>query len=173
MCSRLPTEEDTAPAQRRTEIQRHRDLMGEALGVFDHRLLTVLQLAGFTADTIGLVELVPLVQIAWADGAVSNRQRDLIFRIAAQELIGEETPAHDRLIGWLKRCPSKCVFDVALFAIQAKLDPLAPEIRAVLQRRLVHNCTAVALAADSAPNDRKVSIYEARVLDWILDLLNT
>jgi uncharacterized tellurite resistance protein B-like protein len=152
-------------------MQRHRDLMGQALGVFDHQLLSVLQFAGFTADTIALVEFVPLVHIAWADGAVSNRQRDLISRIATQELIGEETPAHDRLIGWLERCPSESVFEVALFAIHAKLDPLAPEIRAVLQRKLVHNCTAVALVADSALSDRKISADEARVLARILDSL--
>lgn len=166
--SRWRTEKESEQAHRRAEIQRHRQLMGQALGVFNHEVLTDLQLAGFTAETIVLLEFAPLVQIAWADGAVSNRQRDLIFRIATREFVSEDTPAHGRLTGWLERCPCDDVFDVCLFAIHAKLEPLGPEVRATLQRKLVHDCTAVALVADGVLGDHKISMDEGRVLARIL-----
>lgn len=155
-------------ARRPAEIERHRQLMGQAIGVFDHELLTDLQFGGFTAETIVLLELAPLVQIAWADGAVSARQRDVICQIATRELVGQDTPAHDRLAAWLECCPPDDVFDVSLFAIHAKLDRLEPAVQATLQRKFVSDCTAVALAADSVLGDHKISMEEGRVLARIL-----
>jgi hypothetical protein len=142
--------------------------VGRAIGVSDYELLTHLQCAGFTAETIALLELAPLVEIAWADGAVSERQRHLIFQIATREVITEDTPAHDRLVAWLEQRPSDDVFDVSLAAIRAKLDSLEPEVHAMLHRRFVGDCTAVSLAADSALGDHKISQEEGRVLARIL-----
>jgi hypothetical protein len=155
-------------ARRRAEIQRHRQLIGQAIGVFNEELLTDLQLVGFTAETIVLLELAPLIQIAWADGAVSERQRDIILEIAFRELVSEGTPAHNRLTAWLQRCPPDEIFDASLSAIHAKLDPLEPEVRGTLQREFVRACTAVALAADSVLGDHKISVEEGRVVARIL-----
>ena len=60
---------------------------------------------GIEAESYGLVGLLPLVQVAWADGAVQDRERDLIVKIADRRGLlrkgGQET-----LEGWLKEPPS-------------------------------------------------------------------
>jgi hypothetical protein len=149
-------------------IHRDHHLVSKAIGISDHHLITHLHCAGFTAETIALLELAPLVEIAWADGTVSDRQRDLIFQIATREAITEDTPAHDHLAAWLEQRPSEDVFAVSLAAIRAKLDSLRPEVHGMLHRRFMGDCTAVCLAADSALGDNKISPEEGRVLARIL-----
>jgi hypothetical protein len=158
----------TEPPPRGTTIHGDCQLLRRATGVFNHGLLVRLRCAGFTPETIALLELAPLVEIAWADGAVSERQRRLIFQIATREAITKDTSAHDRLVAWLERRPSDDVFDVALAAIRAKLHSLVPEVHAMLHRRFFGDCTAVSLAADSALDDHKISFEEGRVLARIL-----
>jgi len=156
------------PARRRSAIHGDYQLVSRAIGVTNVALLIRLQCAGFTAETIALLELAPLIEIAWADGAVAERQRRLIFQIAAREAITKDTSAYDRLVTWLERRPSDDVFDAALAAIRAKLHSLEPQVHAMLHRRFVGDCTAVSLAADSALEDHKISLEEGRVLARIL-----
>jgi hypothetical protein len=168
MHTRQQAGDPVEPARRPAAIHGHGHLMSQAIGVSNHELLTHLQCVGFTAETIVLLELAPLIEIAWADGTVSERQRDYIFQIATRELIGKDTPARDRLVSWLEQRPSDDVFDVSLAAIYAKLDSLEPEVRAMLRRRFVADCTAVSLAADSVLGDDRISMEERRVLARIL-----
>jgi hypothetical protein len=156
------------PPRHRVTVQADCQLVSRAIGVFNHALLMRLQCAGFTAETVALLELAPLIEIAWADGAVSERQRRLILQIGTREAIAKGTSAHDRLVAWLERRPSDEVFDVALVAIRAKLQSLEPEVHAMLHRRFFGDCTAVSLAADSALEDHKISSEEGRVLARIL-----
>jgi hypothetical protein len=160
--------DESAPPRRRAAIHGDHQLVSRAIGVSNRALVIRLQYAGFTAETIALLELAPLVEIAWADGVVSERQRRLILQIAAREAVMEDTAAHERLVAWLERCPSDEVFAVALAAIRAKLHALEPEVHGMLHRRFVGDCTAVALAADSALEDNKISMDEGRVLARIL-----
>src|SRR5688500_15237707 len=48
-----------------------------------------LRTLGFTPDTIGLLPLVPLLQVAWAEGGVSAEERTLIVQLARSRGIGE------------------------------------------------------------------------------------
>ena len=51
-------------------------------GLSDPGLLQELQSLGFTTDTVALLPLVPLVQVAWADSGITPAERDLIVQIA-------------------------------------------------------------------------------------------
>jgi hypothetical protein len=155
-------------APRKVHLNRDRQLMAEAIGVFDHELLTDLQLVGYTPETIALVDFAPLVRIAWADGYVSKRQRAAVFQVAVREHIRNDTPADLLLRGWLERCPPDEVSHVSLFAICAKLNRLRLDAREALQRQFIRDCTAVALGADSVVGDNKIASEEGRVLARIL-----
>ena len=64
----------------------------------DDAVVLGLQIAGYEADTIVLLELAPPVLGAWADG--STRERALILKIAAREHIAENSPAYVQLGRW-------------------------------------------------------------------------
>lgn len=157
--------------RRRSEVEYERRLIGEAIGVSDAEVLVELQLAGYKADTIVLLELAPLLQIAWADGSVSADERNVIVQIAARERVVSDSPAHIKLQVSLERRPPDGFFETSLRAIQAMLSRLQPDVQNALRRQLVDNCTAVAVASGGFFGRRKISDEEDQVLEYITTAL--
>jgi DNA-binding phage protein len=106
----------TAAAERATNELRSKT------GLSDPELLKSLQDLGFTPDTIGVLPLVPIVQIAWAEGGVSAAERDLIVKFARERGIAAGTPADALLQAWMARKPSDAVFAHAARLVRAMLD---------------------------------------------------
>lgn len=91
-------------------------------GLSDPELLKSLQDLGFTTETIAVLPLVPIVQIAWAEGGVSHAERDLIVKFARERGIAAGTPADSLLNQWMARKPSDAVFTRAAGLVRAMLD---------------------------------------------------
>jgi hypothetical protein len=161
----------TDPAAARSDEPRGAALLAEAVGLVDRGLLADLTGAGYTPLTVGLLQLAPLVRLAWADGHVSARQRSAIVQVAVREHVRPDTPAAARLRGWLERCPSDNVVDVSLSTIRAKWDRLPLDVCETVQRQFVQDCTLVARCADRVEDDHKIAPDEGRVLAKILMLL--
>ena len=56
--------------------------LGRQAGLDDPQLLQELHDLGFTPDTVGLLPLVPIIQMAWAEGGITKAERELILRLA-------------------------------------------------------------------------------------------
>jgi hypothetical protein len=157
--------------RRQSEVEHERRLIGEAIGVSDAQILVELQLAGYRANTIVLLELAPLLQIAWADGSVLADERDVIVQIAARERVVCDSPAHIKLQVSLERRPPEDFFDTSLHAIRAMLCGLQPDVQKTLRRRLLDNCTAVAVASGGLFGRRKIADEEHLILEHITTAL--
>lgn len=131
--------------QRRRELEAERRLIAAAIGVDDDEIVLDLQAVGYRPDTIVLLELVPPVQVAWADGRVTERERELFVTIAAREHVAPNSAARTQLEIWLDRPPSPPLFDTSLRAIAGILSSLQTEVRAALRRKLIHDCTMIAV----------------------------
>jgi hypothetical protein len=76
------------------KIRRRRELK-EATGAAEEEILNDLQALGYTRETVErLLHLMPLVQVAWAEGFVTKRERERIFEVAGLRGVAEGTPAH-------------------------------------------------------------------------------
>ena len=129
-------------ARRAHERQVLKDRLGDA----GDPLLAKLQAAGFTAENLALLHLVPLVEVAWADGAVSVPERRRILAMAARGGIMPNTPAGTQLTVWLDQCPGQEFFNMAFDAIRLTLAQKHHETRSAVARDLVERCTKVAEA---------------------------
>ena len=130
----------------------------------DEAILQDLQDLGYTPETVMLLHLVPLVQMAWADGRVSERERSLIIE-AARARGGEAgSPADQQLAGWLTSRPSERLFDRALRAIRAFLQARPAEERESSERELLSLCTAIASASGGLLGMGAVSAEERALL---------
>ena len=96
--------------------------MGKRTGLSDPELLKELEELGFTPDTVILLPLVPVVQVAWAEGGVSAAERHLIVKLARARGIDEGSAADRQLTDWLDRRPADHVFVNATRLIRAMLD---------------------------------------------------
>jgi hypothetical protein len=150
---------DTHSSRRvlKADLHRRERSLADAIGVFDREFLADLCIAGYTPQTIALIEFAPLVRLAWADGHVSQRQRSAISEVAVREDLRDDTPAGKRLRGWLERCPSEKVFDVSLSTLRVKWERLPLDVSEALQRRFIRDCTVVARGADGVVGDNKIA----------------
>jgi hypothetical protein len=139
------------------ERLRARADISAATGIVDEEVLKNLQELGFTRETVPLLHIVPLAQIAWSDGEMSQHERDLILEVAASRGVEEGSEAHSKLVGWLRKRPSEEFFAAALkvAGIMAKTggDESTPA-------DLVDYCTRVAEASGGVLGFGRISKAE-------------
>ena len=152
------------------EAQRRQ--LGEKAGVADAGVLQDLQELGYTPETVMLLHLVPLIQTAWAEGSVSNQERDLIVQAARSRGIDAGSAADRQLTLWLTERPSDELFDKTLRAIRAILESRSPEERAASERDLLSLCTAIASASGGIFGLHAVSDDERQILARISQVLD-
>jgi hypothetical protein len=126
-----------------------RQKMAEMMGVDDQDVLEALQDLGYTSETIPLLHIVPLVEVAWAEGGVADREREMIFKIAEARGVPADGVAHEMLSHWLEKKPSERFFDNSLRAIRVILDLLPEERRVTARRDLIAYCAQIATAVSS------------------------
>jgi hypothetical protein len=133
----------------RREREDDRRKMAEMLGVDDQEVLEALQDLGYTSETIQLLHIVPLVEVAWTEGGVADREREMIFKIAEARGIQPDSVAYEMLSHWLENKPSERFFDNSLRAIRVLFDLLPEEQRLAGRRDLIAYCSQIASAVTS------------------------
>jgi hypothetical protein len=99
-----------------------REALSSRTGLSDPALLAELQELGFAPDTVSLLPLAPIVEMAWAEGGVSDAERESIVKIARSRGIVSGTAADQQLTAWLANRPSNETFTGARRLIRAMLD---------------------------------------------------
>ena len=122
-------------------------VLAEQLQVDNPELLRRVIALGVTLDTGPAFLLAPLVQVAWAEGNVTDRERDTVLRLAAARGVEVGSPAHAQLLKWLQERPANDLFDTAMEVIRGGLALLPQEEREERLKHIVQACHEVAEAS--------------------------
>jgi hypothetical protein len=141
-----------------------RQKMAEIMGINDQEVLEALQDLGYTSETIQLLHIVPLVEVAWAEGGVADREREMIFKIAQSRGIQPGSAAHEVLTHWLEEKPTGRFFENTLRAIGVVLALLPEEQREASRRDLISYCSQIASVVASGILGRGGITDEERAL---------
>lgn len=128
-------------------MERDRRDLEDATGIANDEILAALQELGYNAETVRLMPLIPLVQVAWAEGGVTDKEHDLIMEIAEARGITSDSREHEMLSDMLDHQPSKDFFDNALRGLNYILEAIPEDLRADSQNSLVTYCTQIADAS--------------------------
>jgi tellurite resistance protein len=132
--------------RQRADREGHQRRMAEACQIEDPNILDALERLGYSPKTVPLLCLVPLVQVAWADGWVTHAERNHVLAIAHMHGVEGNTVALQQLEAWLEWPPSEEFFLGSWRAIRAALDLLSQEERKTRQDALIAQCKDVASA---------------------------
>jgi hypothetical protein len=146
--------------------QARTDLRRES-GLEDPALLDELRDLGFTPETVRLLPLVPVLEVAWAEGGVTPAERDLILRLAKARGIEEESTAGQRLTTWLGERPGNAVFAGARRLVRAMLESASAETSDLNADNLVQYCEQIASASGGLLGIRRISSEERALLSSI------
>lgn len=98
---------------KRRELERaakeaaERRRVGDAVGTTDEAVLERIRALGFDGDTARILDLLPLVHVAWADGSVTIRERASIMRVVEARGIREGSEAWVLITTLLEKEPSR------------------------------------------------------------------
>lgn len=155
--------------QAAADEQRRR--LGQETGVANDDVLRDLQDLGYTPETVMLLHLVPLIQIAWAEGGVTQQERGLIVKAARSRGITAGSPADQQLDLWLAQRPSSELFEKTLRAIRTILEAQPDDARAASEKDLLSLASAIATASGGIVGFRAVSDEERQILAHISEEL--
>jgi hypothetical protein len=125
-----------------------RNELGQKTGLQDPALLKELQDLGFTPDTVVLLPIVPVLEMAWAEGGITPAERDLLIQLARRRNIAEGTPADLQLSAWMSSRPAPSVFAHAGRLTAAMLASASDQVTTGLTADdLVAYCEKIAAAS--------------------------
>ena len=143
-----------------------RKALGEYHGVEDEEILKAFEEAGYDRESVQILHLVPIVQVAWVDGEISRAERDEILKIAAARNVVEGTPVHAKLLSWLDAPPAPQFFERTMEIISRLLELFPEEKRASLQSDVMTASLAVASASGGFFGlGSKVSVDEKALIE--------
>lgn len=97
----------------------------ESVGIQDSSLIDELMKSGYDADSARALFLLPLVDIAWADGRVQKEERLEILRVLDKQSISADSKAYRLVQKWIEAGPSDESFSLA----KKLLDPLISSLK--------------------------------------------
>jgi uncharacterized tellurite resistance protein B-like protein len=146
-------------------LEEHRNL-AHVSGILDDAVLGKLVKAGVRAETLIAVTLIPLVEVAWADGAVSEDEREAVLKAAAENGVQKDSAAHELLKHWLKDRPDSRIIGSWKEYVGALAKAMPADAMLVLRERLVGRMRAVAEATWSFMGlGRKISQVEQKAIE--------
>ena len=121
--------------------------IGEASGVRDEAVLDKLVQLGIGADTRLALTLVPLVEVAWADGQMDQKEQVAILQGAEEQGIAAGTPSFALLEDWLAHRPPPRLLAAWREYVGALCEEMLPAERKKLKHEVLTRARGVAEAA--------------------------
>lgn len=142
-----------------------REELRQISGISDEQILDTLMAMHVNGDTFAAFGLYPLVEVAWADGKVDEREREAFLKAAAEHGLAPGTPGHDALRTFITQTP-RPEARKAWFAWAAEVSKkLSVAERRKVREALVNRARAVAEASGSFLGlTRAVSANEEQVI---------
>lgn len=161
--------------RRAAEADRARGDLARQTGLSDPALLGELQQLGFTADTVSVLPLVPVVELAWAEGGITPAERQMLVSLARSRGIAEGSAADGLLSAWMATRPAPEVFAKATRLISALLDSGSSAVKGLTADQLVDYCEQIASASGGLLGlpIRAISMEEKNLLTRIASDLKT
>ena len=147
--------------------ERARRYLDKVTGLHDPEILKDIERLGFTGETAILLPLIPVLQVAWAEGNVSPAERALILDLAGHRGVVPDSPAGRQLAAWLEHAPAPSVFAGALRLIKVVLTAVPAEAGAMTADDLVKYSESIAHASGGIFGFGSVSAAERKVLEQI------
>ena len=161
------SQQKLAAMKHKLDEQGTKDELRKASGMTDDAVLDKLVHLGLRANTIAALSLVPLIQVAWADGKIQDNERTAILQGAHGKGLEKGTPGYELLQTWLQHKPTDELVDAWEAYIKALASQLNDEQNRLLKNQIVGFAKMVAASAGGFFGIGKVSATEEKVLHRI------
>ena len=140
--------------------------LSESSGLTNPHLLEQLLALEIDSETLAALTLIPLVEVAWADGSVAPQERDAVLAAADAVGITPESESYLLLDHWLQKAPPATLLEAWESYVAGLSETLSPDARRTLRHDVMERVKQVASAAGGFLGlGGRISSSEQKVLD--------
>jgi hypothetical protein len=137
----------------------------EYLNIENDEVLDALVELAVEPETLVAFTLVPLVEVAWADGEIQPREREAIIKAAVERGVEEGSPTCNLLRNWLETPPDPKLLETWGGYIEELMSSLGDQMRAQMKKTVLGRARAIAEAAGGFLGIASISAAEQKKLD--------
>lgn len=147
------------------QMQETRANLAKVSGITNEALLGKLLALDIRPETLATLFAVPLVEVAWADGELQQRERDQLLKYAEQAGMRQKGLDPKIMAGWLRSRPDPALLDAWSHYVQALWRELGPAERQSLKTEVMQDARSVAQAAGGIMGIGSISSAEQAMLN--------
>jgi hypothetical protein len=129
------------------QLKETTEAISRASGITDELVLGKLVELNVRPETVAALSLVPLIEVAWADGELHDREKEAILRAARTSGISPGSMEHGLLSSWLKHRPPEELLTAWIHYVKGLRARMSPVELAHLRKALLDHADDVARAA--------------------------
>jgi len=155
--------EDERLMERLRELKQKeasREALAKASGITNQAILDTLLGLGIRPEVVGALSVVPLVEVAWADGTLDAKEKQAILDRAETSGTTPGSVDHDLLRSWLDHKPEPKLLTAWRHMVQGICEQLSREQVAALRSGLVERARGIAKASGGFLGAGSVSTAE-------------
>jgi hypothetical protein len=154
-----------ARLQELRKAELNREQLAKATGITKPEVLDRLLKLGIQVETLAALSIVPLVEVAWADGSLDAKERAAVLEHAGAGGITKGSPAYALLEAWLQHRPSQQLLDAWRDLVRTIRQEIGAEEAERLKAEILERARLVARASGGVLGlGSKVSSAEAAIL---------
>ena len=133
-------------AQRRKldEMKKTKEVLSEISGIKNPKTLDQLMALEISPTVLASLVILPLVEVAWADGKLSEEEKKTVLAQAAKGGFAKGTVNYEILEAWLKERPSPKFLFAWIHYIEGLQESMDQEELDLLKNDLLERATKVA-----------------------------
>jgi hypothetical protein len=159
-------EKKLAEARKKLELmQETKENLSKVSGITDDDVLQKLIDLDIRPDILTTLLMIPLVEIAWADGELHENERELLVKSLNKSGMHTRQVDPEILQAWIKNKPSPELFSAWELYIQALCGQLTLNERQTLKADVMADAHSIAEAAGGFLGFAKISDAEQAMLD--------
>ena len=147
--------------------KKQREELQAASGIEDLALLDALVKLDVGASDLSALSLIPLVRVAWADGTISDNEREAILKAAHKQGVEENSHSHELLDAWLDKAPKSELYDAWAAYVESLIANMDEDQRTTLKESIVGLAHDVASSAGGILGIASISPTEKAALEAI------
>ncbi len=125
------------------QMEKNKEALAHVSGIKNPKVLDKLVELEVSPAILTSLTIVPLVEVAWADGNLDQKEREAILAEAAKHKAAD----NQLLEFWLKERPSSKFLEAWLHYIAGLKETMDPKEMESLKKELLHGANTVAKAA--------------------------